>query len=53
MTPPHLVVTDLDGTLLDSASRLGGANRRALEALGHNGRCARWPRAVRSTPRAP
>ena len=37
MTPPHLVVTDLDGTLLDSASRLGGANRRALEALGRNG----------------
>ena len=33
----HLVVTDLDGTLLDSASRLGGANRRALEALGRNG----------------
>ena len=37
MTPPHLVVTDLDGTLLDSSSRLGGANRRALEALGRNG----------------
>ena len=37
MTPPHLVVTDLDGTLLDSASRLGGASRRALEALGRNG----------------
>ena len=37
MTPPHLVVTDLDGTLLGSASRLGGANRRALEALGRNG----------------
>ena len=37
MTPPHLVVTDLDGTLLDSASRLGGANRGALEALGRNG----------------
>ena len=37
MTPPHLVVTDLDGTLLDSASRLGGADRRALEALGRNG----------------
>ena len=37
MTPPHLVVTDLDGTLLDSAARLGGANRRALEALGRNG----------------
>ena len=33
----HLVVTDLDGTLLDSASRLGGAHRRALEALGRNG----------------
>ena len=37
MTPPHLVVTDLDGTLLDSASRLGDANRGALEALGRNG----------------
>ena len=37
MMPPHLVVTDLDGTLLDSASRLGGASRRALEALGRNG----------------
>ena len=37
MTPPHLVVTDLDGTLLDSAARLGGANRRTLEALGRNG----------------
>ena len=34
---PHLVVTDLDGTLLDSTARLGGANRRALEALGRNG----------------
>ena len=37
MTPPHLVVTDLDGTLLDSAARLGGTNRRSLEALGRNG----------------
>ena len=37
MTPPHLVVTDLDGTLLDSASRLSDANRRALETLGRNG----------------
>ena len=37
MTPPHLVVTDLDGTLLDSASRLSGANRRTLETLGRNG----------------
>ena len=37
MTSTHLVVTDLDGTLLDSASRLGVANRRALEALGRNG----------------
>ena len=33
----HLVVTDLDGTLLDSASRLSDANRRSLEALGHDG----------------
>ena len=37
MTSPHLVVTDLDGTLLDSASRLSDANRRALETLGRNG----------------
>ena len=37
MTPPHLVVTDLDGTLLDSASRLSGANRRTLETLGRHG----------------
>ena len=37
MTPPHLVVTDLDGTLLDSASRLSDANRRTLETLGRNG----------------
>ena len=35
--PAGLVVTDLDGTLLDSASRLSGANRRTLEALGRNG----------------
>ena len=37
MATPHLVVTDLDGTLLDSASRLGGANRRSLEGLARNG----------------
>ena len=37
MRPPCLVVTDLDGTLLDSASRLGDANRAALEALGRSG----------------
>ena len=35
--PPGLVVTDLDGTLLDSASRLSDVNRRTLEALGRNG----------------
>jgi len=32
-----LVVTDLDGTLLDAHARLGSANRRALEHLGANG----------------
>ena len=32
-----LVVTDLDGTLLDSASRLSDTNRRALESLGRDG----------------
>ena len=37
MATPHLVVTDLDGTLLDSASRLGGANLRSLEALARKG----------------
>lgn len=37
MTPPHLVVTDLDGTLLDSASRLSDTNRRTLEVLGRSG----------------
>lgn len=37
MRPSSLVVTDLDGTLLDSASRLSGANREALETLGRNG----------------
>ena len=37
MASPHLVVTDLDGTLLDSASRLGATNRRTLEALGRAG----------------
>ena len=36
MAPSHLVVTDLDGTLLDSAARLSGANRRTLETLGRN-----------------
>ena len=35
--PAGLVVTDLDGTLLDSASRLSDANRATLEALGRNG----------------
>ena len=33
----RLVVTDLDGTLLDSASRLSGVNRWTLEALGRRG----------------
>ena len=37
MTAPCLVVTDLDGTLLDSASRLSDTNRSALETLGRNG----------------
>lgn len=32
-----MVVTDLDGTLLDAHSSLGDANRRALERLGHMG----------------
>ena len=32
-----MVVTDLDGTLLDARARLGGANRRALERLGERG----------------
>ncbi len=32
-----MVVTDLDGTLLDTASRLSPANREALEALGEAG----------------
>ena len=35
--PPGLVVTDLDGTLLDSASRLSDVNRRTLETLGRSG----------------
>ena len=35
--PTGLVVTDLDGTLLDSASRLSDANRRTLETLGRDG----------------
>ena len=34
--PSSLVVTDLDGTLLDSASRLSDVNRRTLETLGRN-----------------
>ena len=37
MSPPRLVVTDLDGTLLDSASRLSDVNRRTLECLGRKG----------------
>ena len=37
MSPSRLVVTDLDGTLLDSASRLSDVNRRTLETLGRNG----------------
>ena len=37
MGPSSVVVTDLDGTLLDSASRLREANRRTLETLGRNG----------------
>ncbi len=32
-----MLVTDLDGTLLDSASRLSPGNRAALEALGRAG----------------
>ena len=32
-----MVVTDLDGTLLDTRARLGGVNRRALERLGEAG----------------
>lgn len=32
-----MVVTDLDGTLLDAHARLGDANRRALERLGEQG----------------
>jgi hydroxymethylpyrimidine pyrophosphatase-like HAD family hydrolase len=32
-----MVVTDLDGTLLDTQARLGSANRRALERLGEGG----------------
>ena len=35
--PSSLVVTDLDGTLLDSSSRLSDANRRTLDTLGRNG----------------
>ena len=37
MSPSRLVVTDLDGTLLDSASRLSDVNRRTLETLGRSG----------------
>ena len=37
MSPSRLVVTDLDGTLLDSASRLGAMNRRTLQNLGRSG----------------
>lgn len=37
MSPSRLVVTDLDGTLLDYASRLSDVNRRTLETLGCNG----------------
>jgi len=32
-----MVVTDLDGTLLDAHAQLGAANRRALERLGRQG----------------
>ena len=32
-----MVVTDLDGTLLDAQARLGSANRQALERLGEGG----------------
>ena len=32
-----MVVTDLDGTLLDTQARLGSANRQALERLGEAG----------------
>lgn len=35
--PSAMVVTDLDGTLLDTRSRLGAANRHALERLGEKG----------------
>ena len=37
VSPSGLVVTDLDGTLLDSASRLSDVNRRTLETLGRDG----------------
>ena len=37
MNGASLVVTDLDGTLLDSASRLSTTNRRTLETLGREG----------------
>ena len=37
MKPSSLVVTDLDGTLLDSASRLSAVNRRTLRSLGRKG----------------
>ena len=32
-----MVVTDLDGTLLDAGARLGAENRQALERLGEAG----------------
>ena len=32
-----MVVTDLDGTLLDTQARLGSANRQTLEQLGEAG----------------
>ena len=32
-----MVVTDLDGTLLDTQARLGSVNRQALELLGETG----------------
>lgn len=35
--PLGIVVTDLDGTLLDSRQRLGATNRRTLEELGERG----------------
>ena len=37
MPPDAMVVTDLDGTLLDSRGELSAANRATLEALGGRG----------------